>query len=281
MSTVSSKISYDPVEMKTKYKVEDIIGKKIAHLTVLSFDHDMLNANERGVTRVRRFVKCECDCGKETIVDLNRLMNGKVQSCGHIRQYSNLRHGLRNTRIYNTWNGMMSRCYNKNDKNYVNYGGRKPPIIVCTQWRHSFQEFYNWSINNGYYEQPKGTPRSEILSIERIDPNGDYSPENCKWIPFKKQSRNRRNVISITDYDGEKLVLAEFARKYNVPKETLLYRYRNGWSIDEIVYSAHHPELVSNTGPDREDYRLLTKDGFKVLIPTIEFMLRKNGVNRE
>lgn len=280
MSIVNKEVSYEMVDMKTKYKVEELIGTQIAHLTVLGFDHDVLMTNERGITRIKRYVKCKCDCGKETVVVLNDLMNGNVQSCGHIRQYSHLIHGLHHTRAYKTWRGMMDRCYNKNSSSYANYGGRKPPIIVCELWRKNFQAFYTWSLKNGYYEQPKGTPRSEILSIERKNPNGNYTPENCEWIPFKEQSRNRRNVIKITDYDGEKLVLAEFARKHDVPKETLLYRYRNGWSIDEIVYSAYHPELVSNTGPDRETYRLLTKDGFKVLIPTIDFMLRKNRIEK-
>lgn len=282
MPTISKKISYEISEMQTKYKLENIIGTQIAHLTVLGFDHDVLKTNERGITRIQRFVKCKCDCGKETIVDLNRLMNGKVQSCGHIRQYSNLRHGLHNTRAYNTWCGMMSRCYNKGDHSYKNYGGKKPPIIVCDEWRRDFKTFYNWSINNGYYEQPKGTPRADILSIERIDNNGNYCPENCTWIPFKEQSRNRRNVVIITDYDGEKLTIPELAKKYSVNKHIL--RYRRGYDLtdDEIVYYAHnHDTLKIAHDIDNNKVEILTKDGFKVLIPTIDFMFRKNGIKKE
>lgn len=280
MPIVNKEVSYEMVDMKTKYKVEELIGTQIAHLTVLGFDHDVLMTNERGITRIKRYVKCKCDCGKETVVVLNDLMNGKVQSCGHIRQYSHLIHGLHHTKAYKTWRGMMSRCYNKGDNSYANYGGRKPPIIVCEEWRHNFRAFYDWSLKNGYYEQPKGTPRSEILSIERKDPNGNYTPENCEWIPFKEQSRNRRNVSKIMDYNGELLTIPELARKYNVNKNVLRYR-RSDLTDDEIVYYAHNHntlKIIYNTDTDKVE--ILTKDGFKVLIPTIEFMLRKNRIEK-
>lgn len=283
---INKEKSYVMINFATKYNLDDIVGKKYNMLTVLGFAYDMLITNDKGITRVTRYVNCKCDCGKVISVRIGPLVSNKIKSCGCIRAKSNLSHGMRKSRIYNIWCGMNKRCYNPNEPNYVNYGAKG--IGVCEEWRKSkkrgnpgFVNFYKWSIENGYCEQPKNTKRNDILSIDRIDINKDYSPDNCRWIPFRGQSRNKRSTVRVTDYDGQELIMVDLAKKYNVSESLLSYRHRTGWSNDEIIYYLHHPELKVNTGPDRETYRLLTKDGFKVLIPTIDFMLRKNGIKKE
>lgn len=111
------------------------------------------------------------------------------------------------------WGSMVTRCTNPNSPNYDNYGGRG--ISVCNEWR-KFSNFFEWSLNNGF--EPG-------LSIDRIDTNKDYTPNNCRFITLEEQQRNRRNNRCFIDpFDGEQLCLAAIARKYNIPEETFRKR---------------------------------------------------------
>lgn len=130
-------------------------------------------------------------------------------------------HGLINTPMYTVWCSMKERCYNKHDKSYKNYGARG--ITVCDDWLHSYPTFYEWAIKSGY---EKG------LSIERIDNDKGYSPDNCKWADKTEQSRNRRNVIQVT-YKGETKCLAEWARELGISRGTIKSRIDVGMSIEE------------------------------------------------
>lgn len=111
------------------------------------------------------------------------------------------------------WGSMITRCTNPKSKNYVNYGGRG--ITVCDEWR-KFANFFLWSINNGF--EPG-------LSIDRIDVDKGYSPDNCRYITLEQQQRNRRDNRSFTDpFDGEQLCLAAMAKKYDIPEDTFRKR---------------------------------------------------------
>lgn len=111
------------------------------------------------------------------------------------------------------WASMMTRCTNSNAPNYPNYGGRG--ITVCDAWR-KFENFFMWSINNGYRLG---------LSIDRIDTNKGYHPDNCRYITLEKQQQNRRNNRHFVDpFDGQELCLAAIAKKYNIPEETFRKR---------------------------------------------------------
>ena len=200
---------------------ENIIGKKFNHLTVLSKS----DKNESGKIKY----KCECDCENKTIVFVNRtdLQNGHTTSCGcyaidNTRERAT-KHGLSNERLYDIWRAMRYRCRNETDSRYFRYGGRG--IKVCDEW-NDFETFYNWAMQNGY--EPD-------LSIDRIDNDGDYCPENCRWVNDITQANNKctnRNV----EYNGVTHTVSEWARLFGVHKETLRYRINHADMRDFEAY---------------------------------------------
>ena len=129
-----------------------------------------------------------------------------------------------NTRLYDIWVNMKQRCFNQNDQAYQNYGGRG--IAVCDEWKDDFQAFYDWSVSNGYQDG---------LSIDRINNDGNYSPENCRWTDRNVQNRNRRNNHKIT-YNGVTKTVVEWAEEKNIPYELLLNRLNKlGWSVERAL----------------------------------------------
>ena len=154
-------------------KIIDITGNKYGKLTVIKFDH----SNDGN-----SYWLCKCECGKETVARGSHLKTGNTKSCGCLSNTRNVKHNLTYTRLYKTWTNMKGRCYNKKDKNYKHYGGRG--IKICDEWRNNFINFYNWSITHGYRDD---------LTIDRIDVNGNYEPENCRFITIKEQQSNKRN----------------------------------------------------------------------------------------
>lgn len=132
---------------------------------------------------IRRW-KCKCDCGNITIVRHGDLRNGSTVSCGcynYEKESAAKTHGYSRTKLGNVFEGMKQRCNNPKNKNYEKYGGRG--IKICTEWLNDPKKFFDWAIKNGY---------KEGLSIDRIDVNGNYEPDNCRWADNETQCLNQR-----------------------------------------------------------------------------------------
>lgn len=182
---------------------------------------------------------CNCDCGNIAKVTTGNLKHGNVRSCGCLaRELSSQRattHGDTHTRLYRIWGGMRRRCYEEQNKDYPRYGGRG--ISVCDEWA-DYQSFKDWSINNGY---------NDYLTIDRIDVNGPYCPDNCRWIDTKAQNNNRRSNRMI-DYNGESMTLSQWSERTGIPPKTLRYRLEAGWEIADAlaIPVSHNNRLVKH-----------------------------------
>jgi len=163
--------------------------------------------------------KCQCDCGNTHIVKASHLLTGSVKSCGCLRKEK--WHGMNNTRIYHIWENMKQRTMNPSANEYEHYGGRG--IKVCDEWI-DFKGFYSWVKTTNYNDEEK-------LTLDRIDNDGDYCPNNCRWVTRKKQNRNSSMNVNIT-YKGNTRCLTEWGEIYNIHPKTLSSRIKNGWSIE-------------------------------------------------
>ena len=135
----------------------------------------------------------------------------------------NYKHRLKNTRLFSIWSNIKSRCLNKNSTNYHRYGGRS--IKICNEWIHDFKSFYEWSINHGY---------SDNLTIDRIDNNGNYTPDNCRWVDSKVQSTNKSNNHYVI-INGIKKTLSEWCILKNINYRTVQDRLKRKWSIERAL----------------------------------------------
>lgn len=132
------------------------------------------------------------------------------------------KHGGTHTRLYNVWCGMKERCKNPKSKRFARYGGRG--IKVCDEWENDFAEFREWALNNGYADK---------LTIDRIDNNKGYSPDNCRWATQKEQNRNYSRNHMIT-YQGETKCLVDWADEFGINRGTVLFRIKQGKPLDEV-----------------------------------------------
>lgn len=201
---------------KESVKRVDLSNKRFGKLTAMRFSR----IGERGTT----FWLCRCDCGKEIEVTYNNLKSGNTRSCGCWHET----HGETGTRLYKCWQDMKSRCECFKDVSYRYYGAKG--IIVCEEWRNSYLTFKDWALNNGY---------TDAFTIDRIDVNGNYEPNNCRWVDRNTQSNNKNNNVYI-EYNGEKMTLRQFARKYTEPKgisyKALWYRFSVAkWDLDKCI----------------------------------------------
>ena len=207
-------------------KVIDLTGQKFGRLTVIKLAY---------IKNSYSFWHCICECGVNKIIMGRNIRSGITKSCGcYVRDINakrmaiigkkNKTHGDggigRRSRLYTIWVPMIQRCENKNTRNYMDYGGRG--ITVCHEW-HKYEAFKTWALSNGY---------ADNLSIDRIDVNGNYCPENCRWTTMKVQQNNKRNNRYIT-INGETMTAAEWADKNGIPRSAVYARFKRG--IDEIT----------------------------------------------
>ena len=176
----------------------------------------------------RRFL-CKCSCGNIIPVMLFSLTTGNTTKC---RSCASTKHGLlkdvgrgkfRGTKLSIIYSNMLNRCLNPNEKCYLSYGGRG--ISVCDEWLGNFIGFYQWALSSGY---------KEGLSIDRIDVNGNYEPNNCRWVTMKQQENNKSNNHYLK-FDGKTHTLSEWAEIVHISYGCLKSRIRNGWSIESAL----------------------------------------------
>lgn len=206
------------------FDVNDIVGKDFGYWYVLEYGYK----RKKGRRHYYHYYKCICKCGKIKFVNREHLLDGKSKSCGCFaieqRKINAIVHDLyyNNKKLYGIYSGIKERCLNSNNKAYSNYGGRG--IKICDEWKNDFKVFYDWAMSNGYQEN---------LTIDRIDVNGNYEPNNCRWITRKEQSRNKRNTIYIT-YKNETKPLIIWCELLNLPYAKVKYRLKHlNWNAEK------------------------------------------------
>lgn len=206
--------------------VIDLTGQRFGRLQVISFC---------GFTNAKKAKwLCKCDCGNYREVIGVNLRNGNTKSCGCYCSEKiierNTKHGFEGTKICMLYRNMKSRCSNKNNKAYKYYGGRG--IKVCEEWsnkENGLKNFVEWAYSHGYDEK---TERGKC-TLDRIDVNGDYCPENCRWVDLFEQANNKTNNV-IIEYMGEKDTVQNWCKRLNVSAAMVRHRIERGWSEERL-----------------------------------------------
>lgn len=221
-------------------KIKNRAGQRYGRLTVLRLDHVRLD----NFGKKQPYWLCQCDCGSTVAVFGTSLQSGNTSSCGcfcrdRIREIRRTHGHSGNDPTYATWRGMKDRCNNPKHSAYRRYGGKG--VKVCERWN----DFPAFLADMG--ERPKGK------TLDRIDPSGDYCPENCRWATPKEQAANLPHAKRITGANGELVSGAEFARQHGVKVDDFHYRLRKGMSPLEAVTDIrsacqrHHPSTVAGS----------------------------------
>ena len=207
--------------------LEEIIGKKFGRLTPIKKVESYVDPKSNQKSSM---FLCKCDCGNEKEIRLTCFKSGHTKSCGCYNVENRTKwvkametHGECKTAEYKCWAGTKTRCYNKKNNRYKGYGGKG--VKVCGRWLNSYENFL----------ADMGRKPSPQHSIDRIDVNGDYCPENCRWATRKEQANNTINTLHI-EYNGEIKPLSVWAKLYNINRQTLHSRiYKCKMPIDKAI----------------------------------------------
>jgi hypothetical protein len=205
------------------------IGQKKNFLTVIGEEHD-----KKG----RLYLVCRCDCNNVKRMQYQHWKNGSIKSCGCMRL--KLLHNatckpdsIYKERLHTIWSHMKQRCYNPKSDNYYLYGGRG--IRICDEWKNSYESFREWALSNGY---------ADNLTIDRINPNGNYEPSNCRWATAEAQSSNRRDSsewktpknAAFVQYNGEMVRMKDLCKEHGISVPTFKYRIEKmGLSVADAL----------------------------------------------
>jgi len=208
----------------------NLVGQKFGRLLVIS-------ENGRNKNGEKTYL-CQCDCGNTITVRSYGLRCGETQSCGCLQKErtseASTKHGdckRRNkSSLYSRYKHMIWRCNNPNCKDYDNYGGRG--IKVCKEWLDDYKTFKQWAMDNGYEEH---------LTIDRIDVNGNYEPDNCRWITLAEQENNRRDNVYLT-YQGITKTASQWSKLLGIKPSAIYYLKRKQLSDDDIF--RHFPQIA-------------------------------------
>jgi len=198
--------------------VVDIAGKRFGKLVVIN--RSWSKRKYHGI-----IWNCKCDCGNTVEVLASSLINGNTKSCGCLKKISyNYKHGDKHKKLYYVWSGIKDRCYRKKSIGYKNYGARG--ILMCEEWKNDYLAFREWALSNGY---------KEGVSIDRIDVNGNYCPENCRWVNTEIQANNKRTNRVLT-YNNKSMTVAQWTRFLGIKNKDAIYnRLHLGWSEERAL----------------------------------------------
>lgn len=202
----------------------DETGKRFNRLVVVKYIGQKRYGGEP-----KRMWLCKCDCGNTIITAITPLKQGRTKSCGcyanEMQHSIGRKHGMSNSRIFSIWANMLSRCTNPNSTHFKRYGGRG--ITVCDEWlgEEGSVNFINWALNNGY---------SDELTIDRINNDKGYSPDNCRWVTNKVQQRNKSTNKLLT-LDGKTLCVSEWSEITGISTNTINQRLNRGWSVVDAL----------------------------------------------
>lgn len=196
-------------------KKVDLTGMRCGRLTVLKECDARKNKSVVWL--------CQCDCGNQVFVSAKHLTTQAVKSCGCLKHEQPTKHGLSQSRLYRIYHGMIERCYYQKHIGYDNYGARG--VWVCEEWKNDFSSFANWALENGY---------SDELSLDRINCDGGYCPQNCRWVDCFVQQRNKHNNRRYI-YNNQYLTVAELAEIGGLNYHTLTSRLNRGWDVQKAV----------------------------------------------
>lgn len=197
----------------------NLIGQRFGRLVVIEPTGKKKNGNYTWM--------CQCDCGEIAEVTGVNLTTGGTQSCGCLNWDNRNKHGMTNSLLYHVWNSAKRRCEKSHNHAYKNYGARG--IYMCDEWRTNFLAFYEWARSTGY---------EEGLSLDRIDNDGPYSPDNCRWATPKEQVHNSRLIKNYT-YKGVTKCIKEWAEEYGISPTSLGRRLKK-MSIEEALTKPYY-----------------------------------------
>lgn len=198
-------------------KKENLIGRKFGNLTVIEEAPDYVSPLGKKMTQW----KCKCDCGNEIIATSRNIKTLHTKSCGCLNHVQI--HGESRSRIYRIWKDVKARCYFPSHKSYTNYGRRG--VKMCDEWKNSAKAFVDWSFSHGY---------SDDLTLDRIDSNKGYSPDNCRWVTMKTQGNNKRNNHRI-EYNGKTHTVTEWEEICGFGRGMISRRLKRGWPVEKAI----------------------------------------------
>lgn len=201
-------------------KALDLTGLRFGRLVVMRLTDGITG----GGGKPRRRWTCLCDCGNTVVASTQDLRKGDVRSCGCLKHDETVKrmtsHGSSRTRLHNIWKAMRKRCRNIHNSDFAHYGGRG--ISVCSEWDSSFETFRDWALLHGY---------EDGLTIDRIDVNKGYSPDNCRFCSMKSQANNRTSNVVI-EFNGESHTIKEWSEITGIPYSRLYMRLKKWGPVE-------------------------------------------------
>ena len=210
-----------------RYNFNDLTGQRFGRLTVVERAENYKDGSARW--------HCLCDCGNMTTVHAHALKQGRIKSCGCLLAESSKKrmaqlmrkHGMSASKLYRVYTAMRERCEKPTCAEYHRYGGRG--ITVCEEWRNNRNAFFEWAMASGY---------KEGLQIDRINNDGNYCPENCRWVTLK-QNCNNTSINVFLEHNGEIHTLSEWSNLLGINRSTIYSRHRAGKTPAEILSKTH------------------------------------------